>query len=76
MKKLTIITISIVIGLILLSGCVTSNERIIPEKHIISMWSDYDDYLSISKISIPEDNVTCYISYTSYGNGISCLKND
>lgn len=76
MKKLSLV-ILIMLSLIVIVGCTTTASNV-EQKHCIIMWEDiYWGVGEISKIEIPEDNITCYI-FEQYGDegGISCMRNE
>lgn len=75
MNKYIIIAI-IIIFCVIISGCITSTPKIPTDTHLQILWKNYyNDDESITKIYIPEDNITCYAFDNYYGGGISCIKN-
>lgn len=77
MKKFSL-AILIMFCIILIVGCTTTASNVEP-KHCVIYWHEiYDEVGAIAKVSIPEDNVTCYIYHNPYNEagGISCMRNE
>jgi len=70
--------IIIILSLLIITGCVTTEQvQTQNQKHVQIIWSEnlkdsVIDSNTITKLSIPEDNVTCYMSTGAYKGGISC----
>lgn len=68
---------------LLVTGCVSngfspSPSSPSPNVKVIKVWtSDFivdTDSGRVTKILIPEDNMTCYLFDNYYGGGISCIR--
>lgn len=84
---IAIILFSVFIGLLLMMGCTSQptqtsvyNPNNVTNNHLVIKWAE--GYMiqgvsgssgTITKIFIPEDNVTCYTFDNYEGGGISCL---
>jgi hypothetical protein len=73
------IIIILLILCIFITGCVTGSDMTPQDDKIVRVWtSDYIDDTDggrVTKIRVPEDNVTCYVFDNYYGGGISCIEN-
>jgi hypothetical protein len=70
----------VLIAALLIAGCVgaASDDAI---RHTRTVWSENligagVGGADIIKITIPEDNVTCYIYEAGYSGGMSCLRDE
>jgi hypothetical protein len=87
-KRMTLVIVAILIIIEVTAGCMgisTSREGAFyqatptetPQQPTPFVWEQkLIGTSSISKLTIPEDNVTCYILYAGYGGGISCLRDE
>ena len=77
MKKISLV-ILIMMCIILIVGCTTTASNI-EQKHCVLYWQDYYNNVgTITKFSVPEDNVTCYVMLGGggYAAGISCMRDE
>jgi len=69
---------------LLITGCVSESGSgsngfsPSPNAKVINVWTtdyiDNSDSGRVTKILIPEDNMTCYLFDNYYGGGISCIR--
>ena len=83
-KKITLVIVAILIIIVVSAGCMGSRSPAVnPDYHGTNAKVVWEERISvggywatITKAAISEDNVTCYISTTGYGGGISCLRDE
>lgn len=89
-EKAPVIAIVILIAALVACGCLAYKEdadaianttMTTHQQHVNRVWSDnriaaLARLASIDKMSIPEDNVTCYVLWYGDGSGISCMRDD
>jgi hypothetical protein len=73
------IVVAILVIIVVTTGCVKSTTTIEDRQasedttqHTHMVW--YEN--NIKKITIPEDNVTCYTHRAAYAVGISCVRDE
>ena len=66
----------IIVILLLVAGC-TATEAQKQNTNFHVVWTEYiqeGSFSTIIKISIPEDNVTCYLASGSYKGAMFCFE--